>query len=96
MSPNNTIVIEIEAIEQEDATIKEVSNGVAPAEIELVSVLDTGIEETNSPLRSSIGTYAIMTDPDEGTLLTFHRSQVVNGVNCAKIETQDVQAEIDC
>ncbi|KAJ8419434.1 hypothetical protein Cgig2_000166 [Carnegiea gigantea] len=85
MSPDNTEVTQKEAIEQEDDTIKEVSNEIVAAEIELARVSNPALEMIDSPARHAISTYAAMIDPNEGTCLTFHRSQVVNGVKCVEI-----------
>ncbi|KAJ8419869.1 hypothetical protein Cgig2_030547 [Carnegiea gigantea] len=67
MSPDNTEVTQKEAIEQEDNTIKEVSNETVTAEIELARVSNPALEVTESPRRHIISTYAAIIDPDEGT-----------------------------
>ncbi|KAJ8420994.1 hypothetical protein Cgig2_023908 [Carnegiea gigantea] len=95
MCLDNTIVTQTEAIGREGDTIREVSSGTVTTEIQLARVSNTTLEMTYSPARSTISTFATMIDPDEGTSLFFHRSQVVNGVKCAKIEIQDLQPEID-
>ena len=45
----------------------------------------------HSPIRS----YVAMTDPKEGTSLTFVQSHVINRVKCARIEPINVMPEID-
>ncbi|KAJ8437737.1 hypothetical protein Cgig2_009452 [Carnegiea gigantea] len=45
-----------------------------------------------SPIK---GTYVAMADPEEGTTLNFVTSPMVTGMKCAKIETEDVQSELD-
>ncbi|KAJ8426568.1 hypothetical protein Cgig2_010627 [Carnegiea gigantea] len=40
-------------------------------------------------------TYAAMVNPDEGLALKFVEASVINGTKCAKIEHQDVAAEIE-
>ncbi|KAJ8427448.1 LOW QUALITY PROTEIN: hypothetical protein Cgig2_023806 [Carnegiea gigantea] len=52
-----------------------------PPEQVRVSAMDS--EEITSPTRSPISSYAAMTDPDEGTSLTFVQSQEFNGITYA-------------
>ena len=55
-------------------------------EIEQERVMAATPDERISPNRSTISSYAAMTDPDEGASLNFVHTPVVNAVKCAKID----------
>jgi len=48
--------------------------------------------EVNSPIPC---TYASLVDPEEGTALSFIPLNEMNGRQCAKINKEDIQLEID-
>jgi len=50
--------------------------------------------EAISPNRRIVSCYASLVDPNEGTSLKFIQAPLVNGVLCAKIESNDINPEI--
>ncbi|KAJ8419286.1 LOW QUALITY PROTEIN: hypothetical protein Cgig2_016814 [Carnegiea gigantea] len=48
-----------------------------------------------TPIRGPVSSYASLVNPNKGTSLNFIQAPVINGVECAKIATNDVIPEIE-
>ncbi|KAJ8421398.1 hypothetical protein Cgig2_009479 [Carnegiea gigantea] len=74
---------------------------IATSEASPVSVINASVVEHPEITRASntqvqtLSSYASVVDPEEGTDLKFIPTHLINGVRCAKLEKDDVAAEIN-
>ncbi|KAJ8422257.1 hypothetical protein Cgig2_029100 [Carnegiea gigantea] len=95
MSPGSSVTAYNREEEVEVSLYAKRIDGTVQPLFEQAGLSEKDSEVIISPSRTPISSYTAMTDPDEGTSLTFVQTQEFNGVKCARIEPIDVMPEID-
>ena len=79
VSPSNSVAAQNVEAKTEVSIPQELIDGTVQDVIEQVRISAMAPDETISPTRSTIRSYVAMTDPDEGTTLTFFKHRWLMG-----------------